>query len=163
MKGAGSERWVRARGARIWNVRVGILWVLAFFLLMSVPEGLDPAQTAGAVLLALACTAWTLRVGVRAGADSLTVVGLFRTHHIPVESIRSLHVARTNIAWHKVIDLQVRLADGDVVWVPWVSWGTQLEQIMTVEPPPLPRPSQQRVLDELTTGLGLARPAPASD
>lgn len=159
MSSADSARWVRARGPRIWNVRFAILWIFLFFLLMSMPSGPDAVRTVGAALLGIGCAVWTFRVGVRADGDGLTVVGLFRTSNIPSESVRSVQVVRSNFAWYDVIDLQVRLADGGVVWIPWVSWGTQLEKIMTVDPPPLPRPSQQRVLDDLAAGLDCETPA----
>ncbi len=123
--------------------------------MVSATKGLDPIRTAVAVLLAIAVEVWTVRIGVRAGRDGLAIVRPFSTQRLPAESIRSLHVVRTNFAWYKVIDLQVRLADGTAVMVPWVSWGTQLDQLMTVEPPPLPRLSQQRVLDALAAGLQL--------
>jgi hypothetical protein len=138
-----------------------VLWWFVLLCLFGSSEGLDPARWWTGVAIGGVVGLWTCRVGVGAAPDGLTVVGMFRTRRIPAASIRSLRVVRTRFAWHKVIGLQVVLTDGEVVMLRWESWGTQLEALMTIAPPPLPHPSQQRVLDKLNSALDPGRPTPA--
>lgn len=123
-------------GAAAWMTGVRGAWLTAAVVAIAVFEVL------------------TLRLGVVASSEGVQIRSLIRTRWIAEEQVVRFEVARVPFLWFTTIDLMVLLQSGERLRVPWVSWFTGFEALLTVPAAPLPKPQQERVLARLTAGLG---------
>lgn len=140
---------IRGRGYLIWGLR----WngfVLALWLTLATMRATVALAIWSATLIWFV---WTVRPRVEASVEGIRIKGMLSSTWIPSGSIQGLSVQRDMVLWYRTIHLYVEIRGSESVRVRWVSWVPWFESFLTVEPPDLPRPQQQKAIDGLTAAL----------